>query len=444
MRACYRRWLWAFFFGFLLFAAAQPVGVLLSFPDELRVFPGQEVAFDSGPFFTLVPLPPARAADGDVLEEPLSQYEVELRLLGWLPLQRALVRVVPETSVIPGGQAVGILLSSQGLVVVRTAPVLLADGSHRSPAEEAGVRAGDIIVEAGGEPVSHPLELEQVVQSYGRQGRELPLLIRRGDKEVRVVVRPQLARDPERNRMRHMLGVYVKDPAAGVGTLTFWDPVSGRYGALGHMVAQGGEAPTLSDGLIVPALIHGINPSGRGRPGEKVGVFEPGEAMGTIEKNTPVGIFGKLMRPPEAVADPVPIALSHEIKEGKAEILTVLDGKHVEAFEVEVLAVHRQSRPGGKGLVIRVSDPRLIARTNGIVQGMSGSPILQDGKLIGAVTHVFINDPLRGYGVLAEWMAYEAGLGVADSAVPAKGLVIGGIFPVPGEALVGGAPLWIG
>lgn len=208
-----------------------------------------------------------------------------------------------------------------------------------------------------------------------------------------------------------MLGLYLKDPAAGVGTLTFWEPVRKVYGALGHMIAGDIGAVLESEGRIVPAHIHGIQPGERGRPGEKLGIFEAGPALGTIEKNTGFGIFGTLLRAPGPSQPLVPVALAHEVRQGDAQMLTVVEGGKVEAFDVRVVSVQRQAKPGGKGLVIEVTDPRLIERTNGIVQGMSGSPILQGGKLIGAVTHVFINNPLRGYGVLAEWMVYEAGLG---------------------------------
>src|SRR5690606_6275369 len=161
---------------------------------------------------------------------------------------------------------------------------------------------------------------------------------------------------------------------------------------------------------------HGIQPGMRGRPGEKIGLFGSGAALGVIEKNTEFGIFGHLDQGAMSLLvdpdrKPVPVALAHEVQRGKAEILTVVEGDRVRSFEVEIVEVERQSRPTGKGLVIEVTDPELIARTNGIVQGMSGSPILQDGKLVGAVTHVFINNPRRCFGVLAEWMVSEAGVG---------------------------------
>jgi stage IV sporulation protein B len=168
----------------------------------------------------------------------------------------------------------------------------------------------------------------------------------------------------------------------------------------------------ITDGCIVPAYIHGIQPGAKGRPGEKLGLFEEGGVkLGTIDSNTPLGIYGTLAVPPVgASTQTVPVALAHQIQPGPAQILTVLDGQNVEKFNIEILAVNHQSRPNSKGLVIKVTDPRLIKRTNGIVQGMSGSPILQNNRLVGSVTHVYVNDPLRGYGLLAEWMVYEAGI----------------------------------
>lgn len=402
-------------FLLLLFILPQ-IGVLLSFPGELRLLPGQEFEFDPGPLFTTVALPPMEPMVGTGGENggALEEYDVELRLFGWLAVQRAQVKVVSQVHVVPGGQAVGILVSSGGLAVVRTTSVWsVEDGRQRAPAAEAGILPGDIILRVGDTKVDHPLDLEAMSQSYGRKGTLMPLTIAR-DGVIRLVeVEPVLARDPAGRVDRYMLGLYLKDPAAGVGTLTFWEPSSGLYGALGHMVTDGRDAVTMTDGRIVAARIHGIQPGARGRPGEKLGIFEPGSPLGTIEKNTAFGIFGRITEEPEDAAVAIPVALSHEVKEGPAQIRTVLQGGRVETFDIEIAAVHRHPRPSSKGLVVRVTDPKLLQTTQGIVQGMSGSPIIQDGKLIGAVTHVFINDPTRGYGVLAEWMVYEAGIAVS-------------------------------
>lgn len=405
-RTLHRRLVTAGFLFCLLALAFPHLAVVLTFPDEVRLFPGQRLELDVGPLFTLTALPPA-GAEGE------EEYQVELRFLGLVPVNEARVSIVPELHVIPGGDAIGILLNAEGVMVVQTIPVVTRSGRTVSPAEEAGLRPGDVILRAGGTRVDHPAELEAIVESHGRSGRLLPLVIRRDGRELSVTVRPELAREPRGGEYRYMLGLYLRDPAAGVGTLTFWDPARNVYGALGHMISGDPAAFLEQEGRIVPAQIHGIQPSERGRPGEKLGIFENSAPLGTIEKNTAFGIFGRLLRTPPAGRRPVPVALAHEVREGEAQILTVVEGGRVDAFDVRILSVQRQAKPSGKGLVIEVTDPRLIRRTNGIVQGMSGSPILQDGRLVGAVTHVFINNPLKGYGVLAEWMVYEAGLGAA-------------------------------
>lgn len=376
-----------------LFAIPQ-FGVWYRFPDEIRILSGQEVDLDVGPLFTLEALPPS---------------SVELRLLGWLPVQRADVRVVDRVEVVPGGQAVGILLSARGLLVMRTVAVSASTGARYSPAASAGIRTGDVVVRAGNAEIEHPFELESIVDAYGRRGEAVPITILRQGREIRIDVNPARIQEPG-GRESYRLGLYLKDPAAGVGTLTFWEPRTGAYGALGHVIAEGEDAVALNEGRIVSAMIHGVNPGERGRPGEKLGVFESGSSLGSIEKNTTFGIYGHLWGRLPGMSESVPVALSHEIQEGPAEMLTVLEGAKIERFEIQIAAVNPHSESNGRGLVLEVTDPRLLQRTNGIVQGMSGSPILQNGRLVGAVTHVFINNPHRGFGILAEWMVYEAGI----------------------------------
>ncbi len=388
------------------FFVLPQVNVWQQFPDEIRILAGEQVDLDVGPLFTL---------------EALPQSGVELRLLGWLPIERADVRVVDRVEVVPGGQAVGILLSARGLLVVRTVTISATAGERLSPAAAAGIREGDVLVRAGNSEIEHPFELEAIVKAYGRRGESVPLTILREGQERRVDVRPALVREPD-GRESYRLGLYLKDPAAGVGTLTFWEPHSGAYGALGHVISDGEAAARLNEGRIVSAMIHGVNPGERGRPGEKLGVFESGASLGSIDKNTTFGIYGRLWNRLPGGLETVPVALSHEIEEGPAEMLTVLEGAKVERFEIQITAVNPRAEASGRGLVLEVSDPRLLEQTNGIVQGMSGSPILQNGKLVGAVTHVFINNPRRGFGILAEWMVYEAGI-LADHGEAGRNLL---------------------
>jgi stage IV sporulation protein B len=168
----------------------------------------------------------------------------------------------------------------------------------------------------------------------------------------------------------------------------------------------------LNEGRIVPAVIAGVQRGRRGQPGEKIGLFHQTQGiLGTIERNTDCGIFGRMLRAPGRMpAEKIPVATQDEVRPGPAEMLTVVSQQEVERFDIEIIRIRRTERPTSKGLVLRVTDPELLAQTGGIIQGMSGSPIIQDGRLVGVVTHVFVNDPTRGYGVLAEWMVSEGGL----------------------------------
>ncbi|MGI6082966.1 MAG: SpoIVB peptidase [Limnochordia bacterium] len=400
----------------LLLLAAPDVFL---FPRELRLLPGQEYILHTSPLFTVSEVTTDSGsilsyADGAsvLCGTTVGEHSLQLRAFGFLPVRAARIHVVPEMHVVPGGQAVGILLSASGLLVVRTIPVTTVDGKSCYPAREAGLKAGDVLLKVGGTELAHPSQIEEEATSYGRRGLAMPVVVQRDGRLHHLQVRPVLGRDSKEGANRFLLGILVKDPVAGVGTLTFWDAESRRFGALGHVITNEERRPVrVDDGRIVPAHIHSIQPGMKGRPGEKMGLFDEGAAaLGKIDRNTHFGIYGTLFRFPEQALDPVPVAMVHEVKPGPAEILTVLDGESVERFQIQILEVHRQSRSNGKGLVIKVTDPRLLRRTNGIVQGMSGSPILQNNRLVGAVTHVYINDPTRGFGILAEWMIYEAGI----------------------------------
>jgi len=255
-----------------------------------------------------------------------------------------------------------------------------------------------------------------LVDGLGQSRQEIVLTVRREGNRLPVRIRPAVVDSGRRRNSapRYMLGMVLEEPTAGVGTLTFYHPASGKYGALGHLITTPTSSPAfVDDGRIVRAQISEIRRGMRGSPGEKRGTFRSEhDAIGTIEKNTKFGIFGHLTAnvPPSRWDREVPVALAADVRLGPAEILTVVDGEQVESFAVEIIKVNAQSRPDDKGIVLKVTDERLLNRTGGIIQGMSGSPILQNGALVGAVTHVFVNDPQRGYGIFAEWMLHEAGL----------------------------------
>ena len=201
--------------------------------------------------------------------------------------------------------------------------------------------------------------------------------------------------------------------------MTFFHPQSKKYGALGHVISDMDTKKPIvvEDGQIVRSTVTSIEKGSNGDPGEKLARFSSDrEIVGNIQKNSPFGIFGVLNKElKNGIMDkPLPIALSHQVKEGPAKILTVVNDDRVEEFDIEIVSTIPQKFPATKGMVIKVTDPKLLEKTGGIVQGMSGSPIIQDGKLIGAVTHVFVNDPTSGYGVHIEWMLNEAGINIYE------------------------------
>ncbi|MEW6080643.1 MAG: SpoIVB peptidase [Bacillota bacterium] len=351
--------------------------------------------------------------------QPVSQGQVDLefRLFGVVPLRRVQVTVMPQVEVVPGGHSIGVVLKSDGLMIVRLADINVGNGRYRCPAREAGIAMGDSVVAVDGVRVVSDFQLGGLVERAGLANRLVTLTVKRGHKEFDVQVTPALCEETH----RYLLGMWVRDGTAGVGTLSFYHPESREYMALGHVITDGDTRRPIEvqDGHIVIASVSSVEPGRRGQPGEKIGVFlTHAEVLGHIDRNTTFGIYGTLAYLPGSpfYQEAIPVALAHQVKPGSAEIITVVEGNSLETFLVEIVKVQPQSRPEGKGILLRVKDPRLLQATGGIVQGMSGSPIIQDGKVVGAITHVLVNDPERGYGVFAEWMINEAGLGKFVSA----------------------------
>lgn len=297
--------------------------------------------------------------------------------------------VTAADSLVAVGKAVGIGVKSQGLVVVG----FLED----SQAPESGLKQGDRILRIDGKTVENPEQLRwmlqrksQVTVTAERMGREKSFLV---------------PLQEESGVMR--MGVSVKSEISGIGTMTYYDPDTGEYGALGHGITDGNTLFPVTEGIICKATILRVEQGRPGAPGMLQGEFEFQKPMGTVEKNTPCGIFGTLSRKPEGRL--VIVGPEETVQRGEAVILCNVEGEKVEEYAVEITEVHEGGRDTGRNMMLRVVDRRLLEKTGGIVQGISGSPILQNGKLIGAVTHVLVNDPTRGYGIFIENMLDAAG-----------------------------------
>lgn len=338
-----------------------------------------------------------------MLRHALASLLAALLLVAGLPGQA--LAALPD--VYAGGQSIGILLATEGVTVVGLSPAVLEDGSRVSPAEEAGIAIGDFIVSINGETVASNAEIATVISRAGESGANCTVTYLRNGVKHQTELTPRYCRESESYR----IGLYVRDNTAGVGTLTFWEPASGIYGALGHSVSDlqyGVEAE--NKGLILRTEVQGIRVGSAGSPGEKLGVFLENGWEGSITQNGDHGIYGRFASLPAAGGGLLPVAESGEVQPGAATIYTVLSGEAVEAFDVRIVKLLDSYLAGGSGMVIEITDERLLAATGGIIQGMSGSPIVQNGKLIGAVTHVFVNDPTQGYACYAAQMLEEAGL----------------------------------
>ncbi|MDD2400682.1 MAG: SpoIVB peptidase [Clostridia bacterium] len=332
---------------------------------------------------------------------------LELKLFGLIPLKIINIDVTPDITLTPGGHSIGVLLRTDGVLVVGFSPVLDKNNETHFPARDADIRVGDIITNINGINIINDDQVKNIISKSSQSNICLTIAVTRNGKKLRRVVQPQYCNDTKSYR----IGLFVRDNAGGIGTLTFYDPISKKYGALGHMITdtETNQKLNIRQGKILYASIEDVKKGRTGEPGEKVGLFLENTEFGNIEKNDTCGIYGTSKKDIKNTffEEPIPILYSNQIKCGKAQILTVLEGEEVKKYDISIEKV-LSNRIDGKNMIVRITDKRLLEITGGIIQGMSGSPILQNGKLAGAVTHVFINDPSRGYGVFIENMLLEA------------------------------------
>ncbi|MDR3278426.1 MAG: SpoIVB peptidase [Oscillospiraceae bacterium] len=296
-------------------------------------------------------------------------------------------------SLVPMGNAVGIRLDAEGVLVI-SVPDTCADGATPSPARNAGVKAGDVILRVGKTRITSGDILKDVIKKL--DGAPIALQVARGGDTVQLTVTPH-----KTGEGAYSFGLMVRDGVSGIGTMTFYDPETGAYGALGHSVSDGetGILLPLRGGVITRASVTDVAKGRSGTPGQLHGAFDFEEELGSITVNSDCGIFGVLVSRDASQRGALPVAEDSELHTGAATILSNVAGSEVREYQAEITRVYTGAEAVGRSMLVTVTDPALLERTGGIVQGMSGSPILQDGKLVGAVTHVLINDPTRGYGV---------------------------------------------
>lgn len=310
-----------------------------------------------------------------------------------------------EKLLIPGGDSVGLQMKVKGVLVVALEDIE-TENSIEAPALESGVQVGDLVLSIDGISVSEASDVGKIVNASSSSHVFLVELSRK--KEVFTVkVKPVV--DVKDSKLK--LGMWVKEKIAGIGTLTFVDLEKNVYGALGHGIYERETKQLLGvkEGSLLRTRVKSVKEGNPGEPGAITGVFlSDEEPIGSLVTNTESGIYGKYRGDHARLHSPIPIGKKLDVKKGNAYIYTTVMGSKVEKFQIEIKKVHRFRSDASKGLEIKVVDKRLLGLSGGIVQGMSGSPIIQNGKLVGAVTHVFVNDPTRGYGVFIEEMLETA------------------------------------
>lgn len=363
------------------------LGVYFSTPDEIILTKNSKYSAYPNGFVRLA----VAGAEG-VDTEDIGTKMVSAKLFGALPIKTVAVSVLPERYVTVSGETIGVRIYSDGVMVVGV--------EDNSAAKKAGMKEGDIIKE-----VNHlPADSVETVSAAVLGERNNIFTVLRGERQVEIEVNG----DVDTNG--YTAGMWIRDSAAGIGTRSFVDEETGNFGALGHAICDSAteQIVPLDKGSISPCRITSVKQGERGEPGELIGSIGS-DAFGTILANTAMGLYGKASLAEGGVK--APVATRFEVKEGAAEVLCDVDGEGVKSYSIEIEQISKTRAKDNKSMVVKITDPELIEKTGGIVQGMSGAPILQNGRFAGAVTHVFVNDPTRGYAVFAESM-----IEIADAA----------------------------
>ena len=390
----YRKFLWYALVGTLLSLFILIYGTMKDhIPDEIFVYADEETDWET--FFQ----EPLISYDETVEVSQNGSYQIRCKWLGVLPLKTIKVHTVEKQEVLVSGLPVGIYMETKGVLVIDSGEITDREGIRRTPAEHI-IQSGDYICEIDGKVLTGKRQLMQLVRE--NQGEPMELQVIRHQETIKLEMTPVETEDGS-----YKLGIWVRDNIQGIGTLTYVEP-NGTFGALGHGIsdADTGERLEISDGDLYRADILSIRKGTAGTPGELRGVINYREEnrIGTICGNSQYGIRGQ-MEPGKYTESmkKIPTGLKQEIQTGKAEIRCDI-GDGIREYQCEILEIDSNARDTNKCFVLRITDDDLLSRTGGIVQGMSGSPVLQNGKLIGAITHVFVNDPTKGYGIFIENM----------------------------------------
>lgn len=329
--------------------------------------------------------------------ENVTKLDFSLNLFNLFNVKDVSVNIIPKTTVVPVGEAIGMKLYTEGVLVVGMSEI-----EGKKPYENSGIKEGDRIIQINENNINNTNELMEEVNAS--LGNKIDIKYVHNEETITTSIKPVKNKDNE-----YKLGLWVRDAAAGVGTLTFYEPSTGMFACLGHGIldVDTSELITIANGELVTTNILDIQKGERGTPGEIRGTIESGYTIGQISKNTQFGVYGILNTPSYLSISPteaLEVASRDEIKTGPAEIICELENGKRKHYKIEIEKIFVANNKDNKSMLLKVNDEELLDKTGGIVQGMSGAPIIQNNKFIGAVTHVLVNNPTMGYGVFADIM----------------------------------------
>ncbi len=394
------------FFSLLIFSFLGRITyICATIPDEISLVENQKYSFDKYGFFSplfSIDVPAEYSGvlhpDGTVKNEK-STKKAGVKLFNTFTVKSVNINYQEAEKIIPGGDAIGIKIYADGVEVLKTSPIETAYGKESSPCKNLSLKKGDVIKKVNGENTETITKFTKEIQKS--KGSSITLSVKGENGLQDVTVNPVADRSGT-----YKIGLMVRDSMAGIGTLTYVKPSDNSFGALGHGIedADTGLLFPMEKGSVEQAKIISVEKGRKGAPGQLHGMFSGYKESGELFKNTDIGVYGRVKEKNYSTENALFPATISEIKEGKAKIISTIDETGKREFDIDIERIIFMNADTSKGMVIHITDPYLLNTTGGIVQGMSGSPIIQNGKLVGAVTHVFVNDPTRGYGIFVENM----------------------------------------
>ena len=377
---------------------------IASVPDTIVLFEGQKLNLKIAKGLSLSPannydtVLTSSSLRNEVTNK-IGTKNLSLNLFNTIPVKDVNVNVIPQTKVVLLGNAIGMKLYTKGVLVVGMSQINTDNNENIKPYENCGIKEGDTIIEVNDSKIENTEQLIQEVNESN--GNAIKIKYKRNNETLETSITP-VKSDEE-----YKIGLWVRDAAAGIGTATFYEPSTNMFITLGHGITDidTGKIVEISNGELITANIISIVKGEKGKPGEIKGTIDTGSTIGKVQNNTAFGVYGKATNTKVLnlnKSNEVEVANRDEIQEGEAEIICQLDNSGTKRYKIEIEKIYINNNENNKSMLIKITDTDLIEKTGGIIQGMSGSPIIQNGKFVGAITNVLVNDPTKGYAVFAD------------------------------------------